>query len=111
MPAPPPLSRSSAFSPRQTERGGFIYKISPIDGAILDILASPYDQNTIAFGANHGVVWADSTIWVAGDFGKDWLYEVDPTGAILDSIPSPTDAVGGLGGDGSLLLIGDGPDR
>ncbi len=84
---------------------GFIYKLDPADGTVLDVLPSPYDENHISFGANHGVTWDGSSFWVAGDFGKDWIYELDAAGATLDSIPSPTDAVGGLSWDGTNLLV------
>lgn len=84
---------------------GFIKEIDPADGTVLSTLPSPYDQNHITFGANHGVAWDGSGFWVAGDFGKDFLYKVDLSGAFTDTIPTPTDAVGGLGWNGTHLLV------
>lgn len=84
---------------------GFIRKVDPADGTILGTIGTPYDTNHIAFGANHGVAWDGAAFWVAGDFGKDWLYRVDMAGTTLDSIPTPTDAVGGLAWDGTQLLV------
>ncbi len=84
---------------------GFIKKVDPADGTILETLPTPYDENTISFGANHGVAWDGSGFWVAGDFGKDFLYKVSPAGAFVDTIPTPTDAVGGLSFDGTNLLV------
>ena len=84
---------------------GYIFRVDPDDGSVLETLPTPYDQDHIAFGANHGVTWDGTGFWVAGDFGKDWLYKVDMTGAFMDTIPAPTDAVGGLGWDGTYLLV------
>ncbi len=87
------------------DRDGFIYKVDPTDGSILDVLSTPYDENHISFGANHGVTWDGSGFWVAGDYGKDWLYKVNINGTPLDTIPTPTDAVGGLSWDGTVLAV------
>ena len=87
------------------DTNGFIEKTDPSDGSVLETLPTPYDENTIQFGANHGVAWDGVGFWVAGDFNKDWLYRVGSNGALLDSLPTPTDAVGGLAFDGSLLLV------
>lgn len=84
---------------------GFIFKVDPADGSVLETLPTPYDTDHIAFGANHGVTFDGTHLWVAGDFNKDWIYELDLTGATLDSIPTPTDAVGGLSWDGTNLLV------
>ena len=84
---------------------GFIYEVDPANGNILSTLPTPYDENNITFGANHGVAWDGSGFWVAGDFNKDFLYKVSLAGAFLDTIPSPTDAVGGLSWDGTNLLV------
>ncbi len=84
---------------------GYIYKIDPSDGSVLDIISTPYDENHISSGANHGVTWDGTGFWVAGDYGKDWLYKVDATGSPLDTIPAPTAAVGGLSWDGARLVV------
>lgn len=84
---------------------GFIKKVDPANGAILATLPTPYDQNHIANGANHGVAWDGSGFWVAGDFGKDFLYKVALNGAFLDTIPTPTEAVGGLSWNGTHLVV------
>lgn len=84
---------------------GYIHQIDPADGSEVGTIATPYDQDHIAYGANHGVAWDGSGFWVAGDYGKAWLYKVSITGAPLDTIPSPTDAVGGLHWDGTYLLV------
>ncbi len=84
---------------------GFLRKVDPADGSILDVLPTPYDENHISYGANHGASWDGSGFWVAGDYGKDWLYKVAIDGAFLDTLASPADAVGGLGFDGTYLLV------
>lgn len=84
---------------------GRIHQVDPADGTELGVIGTPYDEDTISFGANHGVTWDGSAFWVAGDYNKDWLYRVSMAGTTLDSIPSPTDAVGGLGFDGTNLVV------
>ncbi|MCA9754886.1 MAG: choice-of-anchor D domain-containing protein [Candidatus Eisenbacteria bacterium] len=84
---------------------GFIKKIDPSNGTVVQTLPTPYDQNHIANGANHGVAWDGTGFWVAGDFGKDFLYKVDLSGAFVDTIPTPTDAVGGLSWNGTQLVV------
>ena len=87
------------------DRDGFLRKIDPADGAILAVLPTPYDENHISYGANHGVAWDGSGFWVAGDYGKDWLYKVAIDGAFLDTLATPADAIGGLSFDGTYLLV------
>ncbi|MFC1572369.1 choice-of-anchor D domain-containing protein [Candidatus Eisenbacteria bacterium] len=84
---------------------GFIYKVDPADGAVLDILPTPYDENHSSFGANHGLAWDGSGFWVAGDYGKDWIYKVGLDGTFLDTLDTPADAIGGLAWDGTYLLV------
>jgi outer membrane protein assembly factor BamB len=84
---------------------GYIRKIDPANGAVLETLPTPYDENHISYGANHGVAWDGSGFWVAGDYGKDWLYKIGPTGAFLDTLTTPADAIGGLSWDGTYLLV------
>ena len=84
---------------------GFIKQVDPANGNVLATLPTPYDQNHIASGANHGVAWDGSGFWVGGDYGKDFLYKVSMAGAFLDTIPTPTDAVGGLSWNGAELIV------
>ncbi len=84
---------------------GFIRKVDPATGAVISLLPTPYDENHISYGANHGVSWDGSGFWVAGDYGKDWLYKVAVDGTFLDTLATPADAIGGLSFDGTYLLV------
>ena len=99
------LEYHDGFLWQGNDSDGYVYKIDPADGSVVGTIGTPYDQDTIPFGANHGVAWDGTGLWIAGDFNKDWLYKIDLTGATLDSLATPTDAVGGLSFDGSLLLV------
>lgn len=88
-----------------SDADGFLYKLDPADGTVLETLPTPYDENHISNGANHGVAWDGTGFWVAGNYGKDWLYKVALDGTFLDTLATPADAVGGLSWDGTYLLV------
>lgn len=87
-----------------------IDKIDPADGTVLKSISEPRPE---AAAEIRGLAWDGQYLWVYRErFGSstpdryDYIYKMDTTGAVLDSIQSPIeDYTGGMAfGDSSLWL-------
>lgn len=76
---------------------GMIYKMDTLGNVVGSFMGIP--------GSNHGLAWDGSGLWCAGGYSSNHIIKFDSSGTRIDSVAENWQYIGGLGYDGSHLLV------